>query len=331
MSSDTSALTQRKTLQRRMPDFFIVGHPKCGTTALYRMLRRQPQIFMPDLKETRFFAREHPYPGNPGRHPDTLEEYLSLFDPAQAGQRVGEASPQYLGSRVAASRIAELAPDARIIAILREPASFLRSFHLELLRDHVETEPSLRRAIALEELRRREKGNPKSPGYGAPHSPGLVYSEHVRYVEQLRRYHEHFLPGHVLVLIYDDFLADNEAAVRRVLEFLDIDDASPVEAMAANPTVRVRSVRMYGLVRSLYLGRGPLAHGTKTAIKALTPERVRRDALKLLRRRVLYGKPQPPDEEYMLELRRRFKSEVIAVSEYLGRDLVTLWGYDRVD
>ncbi len=42
--------------QGRVPDFFIVGHPKCGTTALYEMLRRHPQIFMPDIKEPWFFA-----------------------------------------------------------------------------------------------------------------------------------------------------------------------------------------------------------------------------------------------------------------------------------
>ncbi len=46
---------------------------------------------------------------------------------------------------------------------------------------------------------------------------------------------------------------------------------------------------------------------------------------------VVYGKPQPPDEQLMLELRRRFKGEVVALSEYLGRDLVNLWGYDRLD
>ena len=65
-------------------------------------------------------------------------------------QRVGEASPSYLWSEHAAARIAELQPDARIIAILREPASFLRSLHLQLLQTHVETERDLRKAIALE-------------------------------------------------------------------------------------------------------------------------------------------------------------------------------------
>ena len=45
----------------------------------------------------------------------------------------------------------------------------------------------------------------------------------------------------------------------------------------------------------------------------------------------MHGPPPPPDEALMLELRRRFKHEVVAISEYLGRDLVTLWGYDHLD
>src|ERR1035437_7609249 len=64
----------------RMPDFMIVGHPKCGTTALHHMLRRHPQIFMPDLKETWFFVPElQSRLRRPGRRPDTLEEYMQQF------------------------------------------------------------------------------------------------------------------------------------------------------------------------------------------------------------------------------------------------------------
>ena len=87
---------------------------------------------------------------------------------------------------------------------------------------------------------------------------------------------------------------------------------------------------MYELVRSLYLGRGPAARVAKTAIKALTPRRLRLQALQSSRRRLLYRAPAPPDEQFMLELRQRFKGEVVALSEYLERDLVTQWGYDSV-
>src|SRR5271154_7623584 len=81
--------------QKRLPDFFIVGHPKCGTTALHQMLRRHPQIHMP-LKEPRFFAQElrSRYRRlGPGTLPETLDQYLALFAAADPGQLAGEASP----------------------------------------------------------------------------------------------------------------------------------------------------------------------------------------------------------------------------------------------
>jgi hypothetical protein len=65
-------------------------------------------------------------------------------------------------------------------------------------------------------------------------------------------------------------------------------------------------------------------------VNAFTPKEVRSDALQALWRRVVYSDPPPPDEELMLELRRRFRPEVEALSDYLGRDLVTLWGYDKL-
>jgi hypothetical protein len=303
-----------------MPAFFIVGHHKSGTTALYEMLRSHPDIYMPDLKEPAFFARElHPglQPEDP--QPDTLEEYLSLFAAAEPGQITGEATPSYLRSRSAAERIVKLAPDARIIAILREPASFLRSMHLELLKDHVETEKDFRKAI------RREEREPNG-------KPVLWYSaERVEYVAQLRRYHAAFGPEQVLVLIYDDFRDDNAGTVRQVLRFLDADETAPISDSEANRTVLVRSPRAYEFVRSLYLGRGPAARVLKSAIKVFTSQNLRRNGLRELRDRVLYGKPQASDAQLMLELRRRFKGEVEALGDYLDRDLVSLWGYDKLE
>jgi hypothetical protein len=314
--------------QKRAPDFFIVGQPKSGTTALYEMLRRHPQIYMPDRKEPRFFASEMYFrdPPRPGGTPATLDEYLSWFDDARPEQRVAEASPWYLWSPTAAGRIAEVQPDARIIAILREPASLLRSLHLEFVQLYVETETDLRRAIALEEPRRQGREIPRYTYWPQM----LLYSDHVRSVEQLRRYHAAFAPEQMLVLIYDDFRHDNEATLRKVLRFLELDESFPLEITNANPTVRVRSQRMHELVHAISVGHGPVSRAVKASLKAVTPRRLRRSALDATQKRVVFSDPRSPDEELMTELRRRFKPEVVALSEYLGRDLVTLWGYDRL-
>jgi hypothetical protein len=316
------------TTAGRLPDFFIVGHAKSGTTALFEMLRRHPQIHMP-AKEPWFFAtdmRPRFQPPSAGPGPETLEEYLSLLGTPGPGQRSGEASSSYLWSRTAADCIADVQPAARIIAILREPTSFLRSLHLQLLQTHVEAEQDLRKAIALEDARRRGKHIPRRS-----HRPQLLqYSDHVCYVEQLRRYRAVFPPAQMLVLIYDDFRRDNEATVRKVLRFLEVDDTHPIEVMDANPTVRMRSQQLDELVHAVSVGRGPLSRAVKAGVKTLAPSGPRRGLLRFAQRRVVHGNPQPPDQSFMLELRRRFKGEVVALSEYLDRDLVTLWGYDGI-
>jgi hypothetical protein len=292
-------------VRKRVPDFFIVGHAKNGTTTLYEMLSQHSQIYMPDVKEPWYFVpelRSGVKVANADRHPHTLDGYLSLFANAKPEQRAGEATPSYLFSQDAARRIAEVQPDAQIIAILREPASFLRSLHMQFLQTGVETERDLGKAIALEGRRRQGKGIPST----STRPQTLLYSEHVRYVEQLRRYEERFGRERMLVLVYDDFRADNDATVRRVLRFLDvdIDDAHAIEPTEANPTVGIRAPRVSGLVRSLYLGRGPAARGAKRAIKALTPRRLRHEAIGIERRAQLGG-PLAVNEELMGELRVR--------------------------
>jgi hypothetical protein len=313
----------------RVPDFFLVGHPKCGTTALYEILKGHREIFMPELKESWFLVPElrGDRRDEPVGRPDTLEEYLALFAQARPGQHIGEATPSYLRSHDAAERIAALRPDARIVAILREPASFLRSFHLQCLQNHTETVKDLRAALELEPSRRAGRGIP--PSCSTPEV--LLYSEHVRYVEQLRRYRAVFPSEQVLVVIYDDFRDDNRGTVKNVLRFLEVDDSAPIEISEANPSVRLRSRRLEELTRSLYRGQGLASSVAKGAVKALTPRRARRRALQAAQRHLVYAAPRPPDEDVMLELRRRFKPQVAALSEYLGRDLTGLWGYDSID
>ncbi len=314
----------------RTPDFFIVGHHKSGTTAMYEMLRRHPQVYMPEMKEPEFFGRDlsrrrEAPDGSPqsrrtfaGSRPHTIEEYLALFAPAAAGQRVGEASPSYLSSAAAAAQIADLQPSARIVAILREPASFLRSLHLQMVQNHVQEEWDLRKALAADSAAGESGGAHR-------------YAERVRYVEQLRRYHEAFSREQVLVLIYDDFRADNESTIRAVLRFLDVDADVPIAAFDANPTVAARSRRLDDLSRTLKAGRGPVARAVKATVRTVTPPGLRRDAVRAFQRNVVYGSVPPPDEDLMLELRRRFRGEVVALSEYLDRDLVGLWGYDALE
>jgi hypothetical protein len=296
------------------------------------MLRSHPQIFMPDMKEPLFFASDlRPYLQAPDRDrrpifPATYEEYLSLFEGARADQRVGEASSGYLRSRLAAGAIAQAQPAARIIAILRDPASLLRSLHLQRLQEHVETEQDLERALSLEDARRKGREIPAR----LEQAQMLMYSDFIHYTEQLRRYEAVFPRKQVLVLIYDDYRRDNQATVREVLRFLEVDDTAAVSSSQANPTVTVRSRRLERMVRRAHAGQGAVWGPVNSLVKTLTSPQVRQQVLYPFRNRLLYRDPPATDQAFMLELRRRYQPEVVALSEHLGRDLVALWGYDKL-
>jgi hypothetical protein len=306
------------------PDFYIVGHPKCGTTALYEMLREQPGVFMPERKEPGFFSTDLRY--SPERAaPETYEEYLGLFAPAAAGQITGEASTSYIWSRSAAALIAAARPDARIIDIVREPAALVRSLHMQLLENRSEEVTDLRRALELQEPRRQGR---ELTRLAARRPQALMYTDRIHYAEQLRRLADHFPAEQTLVLVYDDFRSDNEGTIRRVQRFLGIDDTLPFTPRESNPTTN-RRVGVDERLRALTTGSGRGAKSARRLARALAPRSLRRTALKAVEERVVFAKPPPPDEHLMLELRGRFRPEVQALSEYLGRDLLALWGYGK--
>jgi hypothetical protein len=322
-------LTRPPSFAGTIPDFFVVGHPKCGTTALHQMLKEHPEIFMPDSKEPWFFAEELHWrtPPRPEGTPRTLPEYAEWFTEARPGQTVGDGTAFYLWSKTAAANIAKVNPAARIVAILREPASFLHSLHLQLLEAYIELEPDLGRAMELEAERREGRSVPRYTYFPQM----LLYSEFIRYATQLQRFYAAFPADQIKVLIYDDFRADNEGTVREVRRFLGVDESGPVARLEANPTVRPRSQLLNELVHAISVGRGPFSHAIKGAIKGVTPEGARRRALRALKRQAVFAPARPQDEAVMRLLRSRYRAEVAAASACLGRDLLGLWGYDRLD
>jgi hypothetical protein len=325
LAGDEACKSRAGGASARVPDFFIVGHEKCGTTALYRILASHPRVFMPELKEPRYFMRERDdAQATAGEHalPQTLAAYLELFAPAGPGQTTGEASPQYIRSPTAARSIARLRPDARAIAILREPVAFLRSFHLACVRSGLEDERDLRKALELEPKRRRGERIPR--GCRAPDR--LLYSEHVRYGEQLRRFDEALSPEQVHVVVYDDLRRDNERVARDVLRFLGVDETLPIDVSNSSGASRkaVRSVTLHRVATALRRARRE-PDAAPTALRALSSLATPR--LQSLGRRALYAAPGPVDDRLARELRERFAGEVVALGERLGRDLPSEWGY----
>jgi hypothetical protein len=137
----------------------------------------------------------------------------------------------------------------------------------------------------------------------------------------------------VLVLIYEDFRKDNEATVRTLLRFLGVDDTIPVPTAETKP---LKAVRVQPLMRVADRARiaryDPAKAGVVgRTVNALTPKQLRSPAFRAKWRSLVFKQPDPPDEQLMGELRRRFKPEVQELGEYLGRDMIHEWGYEHID
>ncbi|HEV8053261.1 MAG TPA: sulfotransferase, partial [Candidatus Limnocylindrales bacterium] len=217
----------------RLPDFFIVGAPKCGPTALYDYLAPHPDVFMPFHKEPLYFGSDLT------RRYGAMSEadYGALFRDARPEQVVGEASAWYLYSTTAASEIRGACPDARIIVMLRNPVDVMHAQHSQLLFSEQEVITDF--GAALEAEAERRQGRRMPPGPIRPEN--LFYRHMVRFSEQLQRYIEAFGRERVHVIIHDDLRRDGLAEYRRVLEFLGVDPEFVPDMRPSNENKRVRN------------------------------------------------------------------------------------------
>lgn len=228
----------------RRPDFFIVGAPKCGTTALYTYLGRHPDVYLPDRKELRFFGSDLEIRD---RVPLTQDGYLSYFAGAGDARRVGTAYVWYLYSTRAAEEIHRFAPDASILVMLRNPVDMLYALHAEHLTNGNEDIADFSEALDAEPLRREGRRIP-------PHAhlpQGLLYSTVPRYSEQLERYFDRFGRDRVHVAILEEFIADPVAGYRQALAFLGLGDDRSLESSdfeVVNASRKLRSERMRHLL-----------------------------------------------------------------------------------
>ncbi|MCU7878589.1 MAG: sulfotransferase domain-containing protein [Candidatus Thiodiazotropha sp. (ex Lucinoma borealis)] len=210
------AIVMLKKENMSKPNFFIVGAPKCGTTALAAYLGDHPQVFMSTPKEPHYFADDFPgYQFSPD-----LDGYLSLFLGANSDARVvGEASVYYLYSKTAVANIKAYDPDARLVAMLRNPVDMVHSLHAQLLFTLNENEPDFMTAWGRQGDRLAGKFIPKY----CKDSAMLQYQAVASYTEQLKRLYKHFPKEQVKVILFDDFKDDVRQVYEDVLDFLTLD------------------------------------------------------------------------------------------------------------
>ena len=307
MSDGHIAVTQSQTSGDPRPDFFIIGAFKSGTTAMYEYLRAHPQIYMPFHKEPHFFGDD--LTRHYGRL--SLAEYLALFRDARPGQRIGEASTWYLYSASAAREIAEFAPGAQIIVLLRNPLDVMYAQHSQLRFRSDETIPDFASALAAEPARRRGEQLPPPPA--RPET--LFYRHSVCFAEQLERYFDAFSRDRVHVVLFDDLVADTPTAYRGVLQFLGVDPAFQPDFSVHNENRRVRSG---AIQRFIYNPPAPLRAAAGRLRRYAVIHRFRD---RILRMNSEAGRRPAMDPALRAELRVELRPEIDRLAGLIGRDL----------
>lgn len=293
------------------PNFLIVGAPKCGTTALYEYLRPHPNIFMSDVKEPHYFAKDL------GTYPriKTAEDYAELFaGSTEEHLRVGEASVYYLRSSVAIANIHRFNPEARIIAMFRNPVDMVYSLHSQLLYWSEEIEPDFETAWRLQE--RRSQGlelPPRSRG-----SFLLQYAQVGQFGSQTERLLSIFPRSQVKLILYDDFTASPRNVYDEVIDFLGI----PHNDRDAFPRINEnKRARLSWLGNFLRKPPPALRRAFRSLKQAVGAEEISAIKKKIVDLNTAKERREPLPPEFRAELVETFRDEVTLLSRQLDRDL----------
>jgi hypothetical protein len=309
----------------RMPNFFIIGAQKAGTTSLYHYLAQHPQVYMSPVKEPGFFNHgidpngkiiEERF-GNPGQRASRLsdiEEYRALFRGANDETAVGEASPPYIYAPGTAERLGRYVPEAKVIAILRNPADRAYSAFLHAVRIGKEPRTDFAQALLEEENRVRENWH---------------YTFHYRnrgfYYAQLRRYYKIFEQEKIGIWLYEDLMEDPASVTQSIFGFLGVDDTFVPDTSSKhnasgvpNSEIARATIRTMDTIASAFLE-------TFTSDSKIYP------LLSKMRHGIqsrIVAKPPALDTRTRADLIEGYTEDILKLQELIGRDL-SMWLKDR--
>ena len=277
------------------PNLFIVGAAKAATTSLWHYLDRHPDVYMSPVKEPHFFSGYTPVSGGPAVHDEAA--YLQLFANGAQHRVRGEASPSYLRHAEVPAAIRRVAPDARIVIVLREPIDRAYSWFLYARRLGFERRSFL-------DAVRAELSVPLDPTCFPSHVARSLYAEAVaRWLAEFG--------ASALVLLFDDLATDQRTQVRAVFDLVGID---PSVADAIDPEHH----NSFAQPRNGPSGRLIASAHARSLGRAIVPARLRPRIERLL----LAPAPKPeldPTARQVLE--ELFRPDVARLEEILGRRL----------
>ena len=226
-----------------LPNFLVVGAPKCGTTALYADLSEHPEISVSSMKESHYFRLgfgDLPWNG-PGSPPDrsvtTLDKYASLFKLSQGTKAVGEVCPSYFYDPAVPERIKKTLGKIRIIIMLRDPAN--RAYSHFVYSRMLGCEPEIDFLTAVSKEAERMAANWGEFWY---------YKEQSFYHDIVVRYQSIFSSAQVLVVLAENYRKQREDTLRQIYRFINVD-----ESFAQKQSSEIRNENTSGLPVNLFM------------------------------------------------------------------------------
>lgn len=303
-----------------LPNFFVIGAAKSGTTSLYHYLKEHPQIFMSPMKEPEFFSflgqkidRKDPRQA-PGIFAILdFKDYEALFNGAKDEPAIGEASPSYLYLPEVPQRIRQYIPDPKFIAILRDPADRAYS-HFNMRRNKLSanvTEPF----TDFEEALRAEDGRIKE-GWAC----GWHYRTRGFYYEQLKRYHDLYGAPRIRVFLYEDLRSDPHKVLQEIFRFLGVEDSFKPSLEKVHNKGRYQTIVKNRLWQDLLTTDNPV----KSMIKPLLTKEKRKQLKKFfIRKNIAAGSEEPAGlpPRIRRELVETYREDILKLQDLIERDL----------
>ena len=289
-----------------MPNLFIIGAAKAGTTALYHYLAQHPQVFLSRIKEPMFFSREEFYAKG-------LKWYEDLhFRGAENYPVRAEATPHYLyWSEKVATRIKDVYRErpVKFMVSFRDPVSRAYSWYWNMVREGRE-ELDFDDALRVEEYRlernRDELYRLGSMVYG--------YSAGSRYASLLQPYLELFSAEDFFFVFQDDLKSRLHETCASIFEFLGIESSIQISSSNSNPAAMPRSPLLHKTLKQRSL--------LKESIKPFVPGRVRRHLKsRMMQVNLKETAYAPLDPQLAHELRLSYRTEIEKLEEITGREL----------
>lgn len=294
-------------MQINHPNFFLIGAPKSGTTALSEYLRFHPNVFFCPIKEPEYYATDLQ-----NRIVSTKETYEKLFQNADPSREtaIGEGSTFYFFSTDAVKNILVDYPRAKFIVIIRNPTDLVISHHAQMLVSGNENLESLFDAWNAEEDRRNGKRIPVS----CRNTFHLYYSQWGKLGTQLQRLMDTIPADQLKIIVFDEFIHNTRKVYQDVLGFLAVPDDGRTHFPKVNPRRKPKNQfiqNIFGWLMHVWVPlRIRIFKGKSPGIGNYIRHKITQSV-----------EPKNTPEDVYLMLKRYFEDEVILLEKLLGVDL----------